>query len=108
MQMKVQVEVQVYTCLKDLQFYDGNLLSLYIVIWLSLLYKFTRFFIYFLFLSEKGPTLETLDYTIRIGSTPFRDVYLYFSLLSIPFHSYPSLSIVLFASRFNFIVIYYS
>ena len=25
---------------------------------------------YFLFLSDKGPTLETLDYIIRIGSTP--------------------------------------
>ena len=35
-----------------------------------LLYKFTRFFIYFLFLSEEGPMLETLDYTIRIGGTP--------------------------------------
>ena len=26
------------------------------------------FFIYFLFLSDEGPMLETLDYTIRIGS----------------------------------------
>ena len=33
-------------------------------------------------------------------------VYVYFSSVSIPFHSYPSLSIVLFASRcFHFIVI---
>ena len=43
-------------------------------------YKFTRFFIYFLFLSDEGPTLETLDYTIRIGSTPtflYFDLYLY-------------------------------
>ena len=31
---------------------------------------FTRFFLYFLFLSDEGPMLETLDYTIRIGSTP--------------------------------------
>ena len=32
------------------------------------------------FLSDKGPTLETLDYTIRIGSTPtflYFDLYLY-------------------------------
>ena len=29
MQMQVQVEVQVYTCLKDLQFFDGNMLSLF-------------------------------------------------------------------------------
>ena len=36
----------------------------------SLLYKFTRFLIYFLFLSDEGPTLETLDFTIRIGSIP--------------------------------------
>ena len=38
-------------------------------------YIFTRFFIYFLFLSDEGPMLETLDYTIRIGSTP---TFLYF------------------------------
>ena len=39
-----------------------------------------RFFIYFLFLSDEGPTLETLDHTIRIGSTPtflYFDFYLY-------------------------------
>ena len=36
--------------------------------------------IYFLFLSDEGPMLETLDYTIRIGSTPtflYFDLYLY-------------------------------
>ena len=38
-------------------------------------YKFTCFFIYFLFLSDEGPMLETLDHTIRIGSTP---TFLYF------------------------------
>ena len=48
--------------------------------WLSLLYRFTQFFTYFLFLSDEGPMLETLDYTIRIGSTPailYFDLYLY-------------------------------
>ena len=43
-------------------------------------YKFTRFFIYFLFLSDEGLMLETLDHTIRIGSTPtflYFDLYLY-------------------------------
>ena len=35
------------------------------------------FFIYFLFLSDEGPMLETLDFTIRIGSTP---TFLYFDL----------------------------
>ena len=43
-------------------------------------YRFTRFFIYFLFLSDEGPMLETLDHTIRIGSTPtflYFDLYLY-------------------------------
>ena len=44
---------------------------------ISLLYKFTRFFIYFLFLSDEEPMLETLYYTIRIGSTP---TFLYFDL----------------------------
>ena len=39
-------------------------------------YKLTRFFIYFLFLSDEGPMLETLDRTIRIGSTP-TFLYLY-------------------------------
>ena len=37
-------------------------------------------FIYFLFLSDEGPMLEALDYTIRIGSTPtflYFDLYLY-------------------------------
>ena len=42
-------------------------------------YNFTGFFIYFLFLSDEGPMLETLDYTIRIGSTP---TFLYFDKLS--------------------------
>ena len=35
---------------------------------------------YFLFLSDEGPMLETLDHTIRIGSTPtflYFDLYLY-------------------------------
>ena len=32
---------------------------------------------HFLFLSDEGPMLETLDYTIRIGSTP---TFLYFDL----------------------------
>ena len=40
-------------------------------------YKFTRFFIYFLSLSDEGPMLETLDYTIRIGNIP---TFLYFDL----------------------------
>ena len=42
-------------------------------------YKFTRFFIYFLLRSDEGPMLETLDFTIRIGSTPtfsYFDLYL--------------------------------
>ena len=41
---------------------------------------FSSFFIYFLFLSDEEPMLETLDYTIRIGSTPtflYFDLYLY-------------------------------
>ena len=58
----------------------SHLIGLRSVTWLSLLYKFTRFFIYFLFLSDEGPMLETLDYTIRIGSIPtfsYFDLYLY-------------------------------
>ena len=34
----------------------------------------------FLFLSDEGPMLETLDYTIRIGSTP---TFLYFVLYNL-------------------------
>ena len=40
------------------------------------------FFIYYLFFSEKGSTLETLDFTIRIGIRPkfsYFDLYLYFA-----------------------------
>ena len=58
----------------------SHLIGLRSVTWLFLLYKFTRFFIYFLFLSDEGPMLETLDYTIRIGSIPtflYFDLYLY-------------------------------
>ena len=58
----------------------SHLIGLLSVTWLSLLYKFTRFSIYFLFLSDEGLMLETLDYTIRIGSTPtflYFDLYLY-------------------------------
>ena len=45
-------------------------------------HKFTRFLNLFFvsILSDEGPTLETLDYTIRIGSTPtffYFDLYLY-------------------------------
>ena len=38
------------------------------------------FFLYPSFLSDEGPMLETLDHTIRIGSTPtflYFDLYLY-------------------------------
>ena len=58
----------------------SHLIGLRSITWLSLLYKFTRFSIYFLFLSDEGPMLETLDYTILIGSTPsflYFDLYLY-------------------------------
>ena len=55
----------------------SHLIGLLSVKWLSLLYKFTRvFFIYFLFLSDEGPTLETLDHTIRTGSTPTFFLYI--------------------------------
>ena len=49
------------------------------VTWLSLLYKFTQIFIYFS-LWRSVNALETLDSTIRIGSTPtflYFDLYLY-------------------------------
>ena len=36
-----------------------TMIGLFSVTWLFLLYKFTRFLIYFLFLSDEGPTLET-------------------------------------------------
>ena len=36
---------------------------------------FKLFFVCCLVLSDEGPMLETLDYTIRIGSTP---IFLYF------------------------------
>ena len=39
-----------------------------------------------LFLSDEGPMLDTLDYTIRIGSTPtflYFDSYLYSAFINI-------------------------
>ena len=57
----------------------SHLIGLFSVAWLFLLYKFTQFFIYFLFLSDEVPMLETLYFTIRIGSTQtFLYLYLYF------------------------------
>ena len=45
----------------------SHLNGLFSVTWLSLLYKFTRFFIYFLLLSDvQGPTVETLNFTVFI------------------------------------------
>ena len=41
------------------------------------------------FLSDKGPTLETLDFTIRIGSTPtflYFDLYLYSAYVNLLNH----------------------
>ena len=53
-------------------------MHIYIYIYI---YKFNRFFpVFFLFLSDEGSILETLDFTIRIGSTPtflYFDLYLY-------------------------------
>ena len=60
--------------------YCALLCKCYFLSHISLTNKFTRFFIYFLFLSDEGPTLETLDFTIRIGSIPtflYFDLYLY-------------------------------
>ena len=58
-------------------------------------YKFTRFFIYFLFLSDEVPMVETLGYTIRIGSTP---TFLYFDLYIYMRHSYNTAHIFLMNS----------
>ena len=43
-------------------------------------YLVIHIYIYIYFLSDEGPMLETLDYTIRIGSTQtflYFDLYLY-------------------------------
>ena len=49
--------------------------------YLSYINSLGFFKIYFLFLSDEGPTLETLDITIRIGTPTFLyfDLYLYTS-----------------------------
>ena len=70
---------------------SSHLIGLFSFTWISLLYKFTRFFVYFRFLSDEGPMLETLDYTIRIGSTPtilYFDFYLY-SAYAVRYVYYP-------------------
>ena len=61
--------------------------------------KITRFFIYFLFLSDEGPMLETFDFTIRISSTPtflYFDLYLYSAYAA--HYVYSNLSIFQFVS----------
>ena len=57
----------------------SHLIDLFSVTWLSLLYKFTQLLIYFPFLSEEGPTLEILDFTIRIGPIGSTPTFLYIS-----------------------------
>ena len=47
---------------------------------ISLINSLGFLFIYFMFLSDEGPTLKTLDFTFHIGSTPtflYFDLYLY-------------------------------
>ena len=41
------------------------------------IYIYIYIYILYIFLSDEGPMLETLDHTIRIGSTP---TFLYFDL----------------------------
>ena len=64
----------------------SHLIGLLSVTWLSFLYKFTRFFIYFLFLTDEVPMLETWDYTVLSVlevHRPFLYFDLYISLLCI-------------------------
>ena len=81
--LKIANDLPIYFCiLLCICYCFSHLIGLLSVTWLPLLYKFTRFFIYFLFLSDEGQMLETLDFTIRIGSTPnvsYFDLYLYSS-----------------------------
>ena len=44
----------------------SHLIGLLSVTWLSPFYKFTRFLIYFLFLSDEGPRLKTLGYILSV------------------------------------------
>ena len=53
------------------------------------------------FLSDEGPMLETLDYTIRIGSTPtflYFDLYLY-SAYAAHFVYYTELRLIVYFAR---------
>ena len=61
-----------YYALLGICYCFSHLIGLFSVTW-----SFTLFLVYFLFLSDEGPTLETLDFTIHIGSTP---TFLYFNL----------------------------
>ena len=90
----------------------SHLIGLFSDTWLSLLYKFTRFFIYFLFLSDEGPLLDKLYYTIRISSTPtilYFDFYLYsayaahyvyFNFGSFTFGSFTAATLCLISNKF--------
>ena len=60
---------------KRLVYCFSHLIGLFSVTWLFLLYKFTRFFIYFMLLSDEGSTLETLVFTIRNISAVHQPLY---------------------------------
>ena len=61
----------------------SHLIGIFSVTWLSPLYKFTRFFIYFLFLSDEGPMLETLDYILSVLAV-HRPLYISISISTLP------------------------
>ena len=60
----------------------SHLIGLRSVTWLSLLYKFTRFSIYFLFLSDEGPMLES--WTILFILAVHRPFYISICISTLP------------------------
>ena len=63
------------------------------------------FIYFFFFFSDEGPMLETLDHTIRIGSTP---TFLYFDLYLINLPALPPSKTVLLSVQPNYVLPVYT
>ena len=80
--LKITNDFPIFASYLQICYCFSHLLGLLSVTWIDYLSSINSLdcFIYFLFLSDEETMLETLDYSIRIGSTPtflYFDLYLY-------------------------------
>ena len=84
----------VFLCIINICYCFSHMLVLFSVTWLALLHKFTRFFTYFLSLSDKKPMLETLDFsTYSVTSIVISNivVFVVFMILKLSFRLFIAL-----------------